>query len=58
LRLLGRGRAFGHFVFAVHHYESHRNDAERRQQQQAAGIAAGLGAILFGTSGIGEADRC
>jgi hypothetical protein len=31
---------FGHIVLAKHQYHSHGNNAERRQQQQAAGIAA------------------
>src|SRR5882757_1160394 len=34
--------AFGRVVMAEHEYDSHGDDGERRQQQQPAGVAAGM----------------
>jgi hypothetical protein len=42
LAFIRLGGVFGHIVLAKHQYHSHGNNAERRQQQQAAGIAAGM----------------
>lgn len=40
--MFGWRGVFGHIVLAKHQRHSHGNDAERRQQQQAAGIAADM----------------
>src|SRR3981189_1621717 len=41
--LRGGRRAFGRVVMAEHEYDSHGNDAERRQQQQPPGGAGRVG---------------